>query len=503
MSKNIAVLPKSLVIFGVCIPLALMVGYLLATPTEMMSFGLVGMILLLLCIPLLLRWHYALLILTWNANMTVFFLPGQPSLWMLLAGASLFLTALGCIMDKQIRFQNVPSITWPLLFFTLVILVTAKLTGGIGLRSFGGGVYGGKKFVYLLAAVIGYYAISSVRLPQKRADRYTGMFFLSAITGIVSNLIYIAGPAFYVFYLFFPVDNAMDQAMEDIATNTTDVRFARLPGVTSAAMSVFCFMLSAYGIRGTLVVNKPWRWLLLLLCVGLSLLGGFRSALILFAMICACQFYFEGLFRTRFFLVLVLAVVLGGAFLTVFATKLPLSVQRSLSMLPIEVDPAARASAQGSLEWRLEMWKLLLPEVPRYFFLGKGYALDPTDMYLMNESVRRGLAKDYEAALVVGDYHSGPLSVIIPFGVFGLIGFLWLLLAGGQVLYRNYRFSDPALRNINTFLLSYFITRVVFYFGGFGSFFSDLPLFLGVLGLSVALNGEVRDGKTLPQPVAA
>ena len=30
----------------------------------------------------------------------------------------------------------------------------------------------------------------------------------------------------------------------------------------------------------------------------------------------------------------------------------------------------------------------------------------------------------------------------------------------------NYRFSDPALRNINTFLLAYFVARVVFYFVG-------------------------------------
>ncbi len=502
MSKSIAILPKSLLIFGVCIPLALLVGYLLATPTDMMSFGMVGLILLLLCTPLLLRWHYAILLFAWNANMTVFFLPGQPTLWMLFAAVSLFLTVLACIMDKQIRFQNVPSISWAILFLTLVILGTAKMTGGIGLRSFGGGTYGGKKFVYLLGAIMGYFAISSRRIPVEKAERYTGMFFLSAITGIVSNLIYIAGPVFYVLYLFFPVDNAIGQAMEDFSGTGAAIRFNRLPGVTVATLASFYFLLSRYGIRGILEVTKPWRWLLFLLCFALSSLGGFRSALILFAMICACQFYFEGLFRTRIFLGLVIAVILGGTFLTVFATKLPLSVQRSLTVLPIEVDPAARADAQASLDWRVEMWKMLLPEVRRYLYLGKGYALDPTDMYLTEESVRRGLARDFESALLAGDYHSGPLSVIIPFGIFGLIGFLWVLWAGGRVLYRNYRFSDPALKNINTFLLSYFLSRAVFYFVGFGSLSGDLPLFLGAMGLSVALNGDVRNRLSLPQATA-
>jgi len=499
MSKNSVALPKSLIIFGICIPLALLVGYLLATPTDLMSFAAIGIVVLLLAIPLLLRWHYPALLVCWNANVTVFFLPGQPTLWMLLAGVSLFFTALACIMDKQIRFQNVRAITWPLVFLTLVILVTAKLTGGIGLRSLGGGVYGGKRLVFILAAIVGYYAISSQRIPIEKAARYTGLFFLSGMTGAVSNLIYLAGPAFYFLFIFFPVDNAISQAMEDFSTTGVDVHFGRLPGVTVAGMSVFYFMLSRYGIRGIMDVRRPWRILVMLVCFALSLLGGFRSAVIIFALICLAQFYFEGLFRSRLFLVLVIAFVLGGTGLVAFATKLPLSVQRSLTILPaIDLDPAARADAAASLGWRVEMWKILLPQVREYLWLGKGYALSPSDMYLVEESLRRGLAKDYEMALLVGDYHSGPLSILIPFGIAGLLGFLWLMVASIRLLYRNHRFSDPALQNINTFLLSYFVARAVFYFVGFGGFNSDLALFLGVVALSIALNGGVRDWTSLP-----
>jgi len=157
-------------------------------------------------------------------------------------------------------------------------------------------------------------------------------------------------------------------------------------------------------------------------------------------------------------------------------------------------------SARISTEWRVEMWKVLLPQVPQYLILGKGYAIDPTDMYLVGESVRRGLAKDYEVSLLAGDYHNGPLSVIIPFGIFGMAAFIWLLAAGVRVLYRNYRFSDPALQKVNTFLLSYFVGRSVFFFVGFGSLHSDLSLFLGTLGLSVALNG-VRNERSAPVAV--
>ena len=36
--------------------------------------------------------------------------------------------------------------------------------------------------------------------------------------------------------------------------------------------------------------------------------------------------------------------------------------------------PDARLDAEGSTEWRLDMWKALLPEVPQYLLLGKGFA---------------------------------------------------------------------------------------------------------------------------------
>jgi O-antigen ligase len=317
-------------------------------------------------------------------------------------------------------------------------------------------------------------------------------------------LIYFAGPSFYFLYLFFPTDNAMGQAMEDFSGSLATARFGRLPGVTAAAMAAFYYILSRYGMRGVLDLTKPIRLILMVLCFALSLFGGFRSAVIIFALICAAQFYFEGLFRTRLFLGLLLALVLGGAFVVPFANKLPLSVQRSLSILPlIQVDTSARLDAQASTEWRLEMWKTLLPQVRQYFFLGKGYALSPADLYLTDQSVRRGLARDYEIALVAGDYHSGPLSVLIPFGIFGVLGFLWLLVAGLRVLYLNQCFGDPALQNINTFLLSYFVARAVFYWVGFGAFNSEIPLFLGVLGLSVALNGGVKRENALAVPERA
>ena len=52
------------------------------------------------------------------------------------------------------------------------------------------------------------------------------------------------------------------------------------------------------------------------------------------------QFYFEGLMRTRLFLVTSLAAVLGFALLIPAAWYLPLPVQRSLAVFPLlHLDP--------------------------------------------------------------------------------------------------------------------------------------------------------------------
>jgi O-antigen ligase len=185
--------------------------------------------------------------------------------------------------------------------------------------------------------------------------------------------------------------------------------------------------------------------------------------------------------------------LIGAVILWTNANKLPLVVQRTMSFLPVKVDPIARGSAEASTQWRLEIWKQAIPQVPKYLLIGKGYSMDPNELYLADQSDRQ--LSDHETILLNGDYHSGPLSVIIPLGVFGAIGFVWFLVAAGRFFYRNHRFGDPRLQRVNTFLLAFFIMKVVFFFFIFGSLYSDLYSFTGLVGLSVSLNGR-------PEPVA-
>jgi len=168
----------------------------------------------------------------------------------------------------------------------------------------------------------------------------------------------------------------------------------------------------------------------------------------------------------------------------------------------VDVNPMVRQDAQNSVDWRVDMWRNTLPEVPQYWFMGKGYLVDANALSLGFESLARGLGSRWEAAALAGDYHSGPLSLVIPLGGLGVVAFGWFLIAGGRVLVSNYRHGPAELKTVNRFLLAYFLVRITYYILVFGSFYRDLFIFTGVVGLSLSLNGGVRRPQPAePEPV--
>lgn len=498
-----APIPKQFLILLVVLPLALLLGYLLAGPLDYASIVVYASILGVMLTPILLQHHHPLLVLSLNASLNVFFLPGKPHLWMLLALISLGVTLVSRILNKEIRLVHVPSVTWSLVAIAVVAVLTAKFTGGLGMRVFGSSAYGGKRDVFLIFSVLAFLAVSLVRVPSDKSKLYLGLFFLSTLTFAMTNLVYMAGMGWWWLYYLFPIDWVLGQATEDFGLGFVGVKMSRLAGFNPAAQAILCYFLFRFGIRGILDFSKPWRFLTVLLTIGLCLLSGFRSGLLLIGLILGIQFYLEGLMRTRLFLFSVLFGVLSFIILLPLSQHLPMAVQRSLSFMPfVEVDAAARADARGSTEWRLKMWEVLIPEIPKYFWLGKGHSASEADYFLAAESVKRGLANNYEVSLIAGDYHNGPLSIIIPLGVWGCLAFLFFVFASLRVLHFNFRYGDPALKSANTLLYAYFLAKVVFFFAIFGALPTDLPTFAVLIGLSISLNGGMARA-TAPKPLPA
>jgi len=492
--NNAPAIFRSLIVYALCVPLAIMVGYLLTNPLDYSTAAIYGVLGLVLVLPILLRWHYPLMLLCFNTSILVFFLKGRPHLALVMMALSLGISTLERILSSEKSFIRVPRMTWPLICLAVVIMFTAKLTGGFGFRTLGSEVFGGRKYLYVLAGILTYFAFTAQRIPLQNARLYASLFLLGGVTACVGDLAPIMPSGFRFLYLFFPPSI--------YASDTFELGVTRLGGVSGAAGAIYCWLLAMYGLRGVLFGGKLWRPVLFGLTFALSFLGGFRLMFIGNVFTFGMFFFLEKLYRTRLLLVFVLAGMLGAVAVVPLAPHLPYTAQRALAFLPLDISPEARMSAESSTQWRIDLWKALLPMVPPHLLLGKGYAISMEDWQMMGSDVSfRTVDASQQGLALSGDYHSGPLSVIIPFGIWGAMASLWLLIAVAWAMYCNYRHGDESLRTINTYMwvsCLFFIFRFLFLYGGLSG--DMLPL-AGMVGFSVALNGGVR--RSAPQPVQA
>ncbi len=132
------------IIYTLCLPLAVLLGYFLADPMESGSMAVVLLVVAVLSVPLLMRWYHPLLVFSCNAAFTMSFLPGGPSLWMFAAVIGLFFVILNRCVDSNRRLMVGGLIPWSLLVIATVVGGTAFLTGGAGIKALGSSSYGGR-----------------------------------------------------------------------------------------------------------------------------------------------------------------------------------------------------------------------------------------------------------------------------------------------------------------------------------------------------------------------
>lgn len=494
MTNNPAQALRLLITYAVCIPLAITVGWMITDPMDYGTMGIFAIIAMTLMSPFVIKWYYPLLVFGLASPIHCFFLPGRPPLGQVVVLLCLGIALINRAINSEKRFISVPLMTWPLLYTIAMAYTTAKLTGGIGLHSVGGDVGGGQKYIALFCGCLTYFALTSYRIPKERRGFYMVIFFLPGILGLFGDLFpYLPSPLNYINLLIPPSLSA---------TNETAGAITRLAAFANAAGACMTYLLAKYGLRGIFRGDKPVRFLFFAAFSLLTLTGGFRIVFVSYGMTLILLFFLEELHRTRLVLVFAMLVIVGLAVIYGFGRDLPMSFQRALTVMPfVKLDPVAVADAQDSKQWREDMWRDVWPKVPQYFFLGKGYALRPEDFQYMGGGAfdsEGGLDKSDEGLAISMDYHNGPLSTLMPFGIWGMIAYLWLATASLWVTYRNYRYGDPEIKTVNAYLFVAIILHVFGYFFLFGAFATDLVQYMELVGFSVALNWGLRG----PKPVS-
>src|SRR3954469_16920078 len=113
----------------------------MSSPLETQSLSVIGIVVFVLLLPVLFKYHYALLVFSWNATMIVFFMPGQPNFWCLMVAINLVMAVCYRVLQRRQLFTHVPMLTFSWLLLGAVVLLTAKINGGVGMRALGGGSY--------------------------------------------------------------------------------------------------------------------------------------------------------------------------------------------------------------------------------------------------------------------------------------------------------------------------------------------------------------------------
>jgi len=388
-----------------------------------------------------------------------------------------------------------------------------ELTGGLGLHSMGSSGGGGKKYIGLFLGIAVFFALTSRPIPPKKRNLYLVLFFLPGVLQFIGDLFPFLPPPLNYINLLIPPTSLPDSSIVNL--NVAGMRFGAF---ATSTLILANFMLIKYGLRGIFMGGRLWRAPVFLLLLALSLTGGFRSMFIGVTELLVLMFFLEGLYRTRLLPVAAMACVLAVTVLTAFSNHLPYSFQRSLSFLPLQWDTQAKMDAEGSSEWRYRIWRDTWPKVPQYLLLGKGYSLTAEDYQMMGTGtfvggVAESLDASQEGLAISSDYHNGPLSTLMPFGIWGGIGIIWLMAACLWVHYRNFKYGPPELKMVNTFLLAGGLGHCIGFFFIFGAFSDDVGSFAKMAGFCIALNNgvcgpvsqpaKVQSFKSLPQPQAA
>ncbi len=402
-----------------------------------------------------------------------------------------------------------PAARWDLprislICWTAIILMTMAVRG-TGIRQLGSSLWGGKDYILLVAMILFLLVIpQSVRLTRKQWIAATVCIAFLPIIPLLADLLYIAsgGRLYFLYYIFKP-----SAAVSETLTTLMDQDESwRLRG--ASRIDLLLILLLLLPRLGRTLHGKGIATILFFCAFILASFGGFRGSLIGLLGIAAIYAWLRARHR-RMLMISVAALV--GVSLMAFAhfagPSLPSPAQRVLTIIPFaRVNPIVRLDAEFSSRWRLRIWEeALRSEVRPHLLVGRGMCFDPNRLI---PQFGRHVDEWVETQNYVtnGNFHSGPLSSLVSFG---LPGFLCLLVFMISSVVKHLRIQrmewhDPTLRHIHLVFTCYFVYFSVAFYLIYGDLSHFMVRYLSILCLLEMLGHtrreEVDDLQDAPAP---
>lgn len=262
---------------------------------------------------------------------------------------------------------------------------------------------------------------------------------------------------------------------DNIGDDAVNSRFTLF---SSFGSNLFAMLYALYPLRKILV--SPSKILILILCLIAVFLSGWRGTIIAFV---GCVYVIAFFKRELTFLLCLGGFCYAGLlFLSSeqLLNDLPFGIQRSLCAIPgVHVSKRVESEAEGSSDWRKEMWKWALDTRTGYikdYVWGDGPGLSSAKTARFATAVMRGKANAGANThfAEVGLWHSGWITTMHRYGIVGLV-----LVVIYQLVWVAFSLLS-CLRYRNTEFFPYFI---LFCRGGVPTAF--------MYHLGVAVPGEV------------
>ncbi len=355
-------------------------------------------------------------------------LPGNPS--SLLLGQIIvfgFATLLFLMRKLPIRLKFTELEFWVIII--TVCVTQTYIRNPVGINIFGGETVGGKGYVLYAIALVSSLLFSGLVVPTSelkwilRVSIIGGL--LNTATSIIGNFVPSIG------YMLGQSYQRTDQTNYENAGTMVDNGAATRIGYLLSFGNNLALWISSY-ISPIRALARP-LWAILIIVAALSsMLAGFRNGIITVGM----TFMLGVAYRTgaRGFIVSSFAAIFAVALLAAVnvISPLPPNIQRTLTFLPGTWEERYKQDAEGSSEWRFEIWRevLLTNRWIQNKWLGDGLGYSAKELAAqMNSRIGAstgisGFDSQRESILASGDYHSGPVSCVRVFGYIGLILFL-------------------------------------------------------------------------------
>lgn len=391
------------------------------------------------------------------SEINLYFLPMQMSLYMVLGGAFCVAAFLVTVWrGKPNLAPGEKTILYWILGFVAVLIVTAIVRGS-GLRLLGSDMWGGRPYVLLFFASVVTIHAMYVDLTVRQCKR---MLIGYCVAGLFPSLATIAA-VYGGVDVFTPFVAQADDVAKAMSGMTGDVDPAfRLQIANVGATYLFLLMwLVQYsnGLQGRFLM-----WCCGLAGVVLTGLSGHRIALLFGVVLSVAYILLDtkgsvfGRLVNRYSILLVVMLSL----LIMISPQLPMTFQRSLAWLPfVDVAGDTRIDTDVTSQWRIEVWKRALEEVPQHLIVGKGFAFSSGEML----SYVRWTMNDFSFVITSHNYHNGVIHILMDLGLSGILVVTGFIVA---VFLRHYRllsktWNSTVMRHFHRVMLAGFVAQVI------------------------------------------